>query len=71
LATTITNIDNQYRIETDSPIWWVSFDDEFWYNKGFLEVGVSDVGTKDPICFDSENEQKEFIKNRKQFIEEF
>lgn len=54
---TIEKINDQYRITTDTPIWWCTYDDKFWYAKGFLEAGISDIGcSMQPVLFNTEEE---------------
>jgi len=64
-------INGHYRITTETPIWWVVCDEKIWYNKGYLEKGISDVGYSEGLfCFGSEEERDLWVKDKSKYVEE-
>ena len=71
MATKITTITDQFCISTSTPIWWVVYDSEFWYNKGQLDTGETYTAARGEVAwFDSEQVLREFLRGREQFVSE-
>ena len=59
-----------FRIESDTPIWWCCIDEDYIYNSGYLEKGISDIGgTIAPLTFDNKVDRDRAMEGKEKYVE--